>query len=103
MRRDYFLGSVGLLLLCVSVFSGCATSMSRAMYLDEGMTKKQVEQKLGEPKALSKITKPNGEIWETWDYPFNKFNPLDTYDTRVLFVNGKLKEWGKAQDIAIGK
>ena len=101
MRRDRLLRSLGFFMVCALILSGCATSMSKAMYLDEGMTKQQVKQKLGEPKALSKITKPNGEVWETWDYPFNKLNPLDTYDTRVLFVNGKLREWGKSQDISI--
>lgn len=81
--------------------AGCATTMSKAMYLDENMTKEQVRKQLGTPKAASKITRPSGEIAETWDYPANKLNPADNYDTRLLFVNGKLKEWGKASDISL--
>ena len=83
------------------LLSGCATTMSKAMYLDENMTKGQVRQKLGYPSATSTITKANGELWEAWDYPQSKINPLDAYDTRVIFVNGKLREWGKAQDISL--
>ena len=83
------------------LLSGCATTMSKAMYLDEGMTKEQIRQRLGNPKASSRITKPGGEVWESWDYPQNSLNPMDAFDTRVIFVNGKLREWGKAQDISI--
>ena len=85
----------------VLFLAGCATSMSKAMYLDADMTKDQVRKRLGPPKAISTVTKPGGEVWDAWDYPQSPLNPLDTYDTRVLFVNGKLKEWGKAQDIRI--
>ena len=89
------------LFVVLLILSGCATTMSKAMYLDLNMTREQVQQKLGRPKASSTIRKPDGEIRESWDYPANSFNPLDSYDTRVIFVNGKLKEWGKAQDISI--
>ena len=86
--------------IAVVSLSGCASTMSKAMYLDEGMTKEQVRQKLGSPKAASTIKK-DGEVWESWDYPQNSLNPMDAFDTRVIFVNGKLREWGKSQDISI--
>ena len=91
----------GLLLACIVFWAGCATTMSRAMFLDQDMTKEQVRAKLGAPKASSTVRKPNGELWESWDYPQNSLNPLDSYDTRVIFVNGKLREWGKQQDISL--
>ena len=94
-KKAIFIGVATFLL------SGCATTMSKAMYLDEGMTKEQIRQRLGNPKASSRITKPGGEVWESWDYPQNSLNPMDAFDTRVIFVNGKLREWGKAQDISI--
>lgn len=87
--------------LTLLLLAGCATTMSKAMHLDEDMTRDQVRAKLGYPKALSKITKANGEQWESWDYPQSSFNPLDAYDTRVIFVNGKLREWGRSSDISI--
>ena len=83
------------------LLAGCATTMSKAMYLDENMTKEQVRQKLGYPKASSRVTKAGGEVWESWDYPQNSLNPMDAYETRVIFVNGRLREWGKAQDISV--
>ena len=101
MRTDAIFRKAVYVASLLFLIAGCATTMSRAMYLDENMTRDQVRQKLGAPKALSKITKPNGEIWESWDYPQSSFNPMDAYDTRVIFVNGKLKQWGRAQDISI--
>ena len=101
MGRMHRRAGVLFVLLSFWAIMGCATTMSKAMNLDENMTRDQVRAKLGYPKALSKISKANGEVWESWDYPQSSFNPLDAYDTRVIFVNGKLREWGRSSDISI--
>lgn len=87
-----------LLLVTISTSTGCASYKFKREInqLKAGMTKDEVQAKLGSPTGMERKQITNSDLRENWIYHIYRTNPLTPLypDLYILtFSNGKLLGW----------